>query len=309
MTAETPLAVQVVDTMEHLDGRHPGYRRAHARGACFTATFTPTGEAAKYTTAAHLTGGAVSATVRFSNGSGNPAVPDTQPGGRGMAAKFHLPDGTSTDLIGVNLPRFLVATPEQFLDLVRALAADKDAGTDDKTHLQGFLAKNPGSIPAFQALGEMGVPASFGTTGYRALHAFVWVNADGDRQAVRYRWAPDLGVRNLSADEAANADEQFLVGELVERLQRGPVSFTLHVTLADPSDPTDDATKVWPADRPEIVAGTLSVSGEVEDQAHWAAQIFDPTNLTPGIELSDDPLPRLRNAAYSVSYDRRSHGE
>ncbi|EWM13448.1 catalase, partial [Kutzneria sp. 744] len=193
MTAESSLPVQVVDTMEHLDGRHAGYRRAHARGACFVATFTPTGDAAKYTAAAHLSGEPVSATVRFSNGSGNPAMPDTQPGGRGMAVKFALPDGTATDLIGVNLPRFLVATPTQFLDLVRALAADKDAGKGDKAHLQGFLAANPSSIPAFQALGEMGVPASFGTTAYAALHAFMWVNADGDRQAVRYRWAPALG--------------------------------------------------------------------------------------------------------------------
>ena len=309
MTADTPLAVQVVDTMEQIDGRHPGYRRAHARGACFTATFTPTGEAAKYTTAAHLTGEPVSATVRYSNGSGNPAVPDTQPGGRGMATKFHLPDGSATDLIGVNLPRFLVATPDQFLALVRALAADQAAGKDDKAHLGAFLAEHPGSVPAFQALGAMGVPASFGTTVYRALHAFVWVNADGERQAVRYRWAPDLGEQNLTADQAVNEDPQFLVGELVERLAAGPVSFTLHVTLADPSDPTNDATKVWPEDRPEIVAGTLTVTGEVDDQAHWEAQVFDPTNLTPGIELSDDPLPGLRHSAYSVSYGRRSHGE
>jgi catalase len=309
MTAETSLPVQVVNTMEHLDGRHAGYRRAHARGACFVATFTPTGDAAKYTTAAHLTGEPVSATVRFSNGSGNPAMPDTQPGGRGMAVRFALPDGSVTDLIGVNLPRFLVATPEQFLELVRALAADKDAGTGDQANLQAFLAANPGSVPAFQALGAMGVPASFGTTGYQALHAFVWVNADDDRQAVRYRWVPDLGEQNLGPDEIAQEEEQFLIHEFVSRLGRGPVSFTLHATLADPGDPTHDATQVWPSDRPSIVVGTLTVTGEVDDQDHWAAQIFDPTNLTPGIELSDDPLPQLRNAAYSVSYDRRSHGE
>ncbi|MFC0437195.1 catalase family peroxidase [Kutzneria buriramensis] len=309
MTAETPLPVQVVDTMEHLDGRHPGYRRAHARGACFTATFTPTGEAAKYTTAAHLQGEPVSATVRFSNGSGNPAMPDTVPGGRGMATKFQLPDGTSTDLIGVNLPRFLVATPDEFLALVKALAADKDAGTGDQANLQGFLAQHPSSVPAFQALGAMGVPASFGTTGYQALHAFTWVNGDGDRQAVRYRWAPDLGEQNLDADAVAHSELQFLIDEFVERLGAGPVTFTLHVTLADPSDPTNDATQVWPADRPEIVVGTLAITGEVDDQDHWAAQIFDPTNLTPGIDLSDDPLPRLRNSAYSISYERRSRGE
>jgi len=31
-----------------------------------------------------------------------------------------------------------------------------------------------------------------------------------------------------------------------------------------------------------------------------------PTNLTAGIELSDDPLPSVRAAAYAVSFGRRS---
>ena len=34
--------------------------------------------------------------------------------------------------------------------------------------------------------------------------------------------------------------------------------------------------------------------------------LFLPTNLTPGIELSDDPLPSLRSAAYGISFGRRS---
>jgi catalase len=34
--------------------------------------------------------------------------------------------------------------------------------------------------------------------------------------------------------------------------------------------------------------------------------LFLPTNLTPGIELSDDPLPSVRTAAYGVSFGRRS---
>ena len=34
--------------------------------------------------------------------------------------------------------------------------------------------------------------------------------------------------------------------------------------------------------------------------------LFLPTNLTVGIELSDDPLPSVRAAAYGVSFGRRS---
>jgi catalase len=34
--------------------------------------------------------------------------------------------------------------------------------------------------------------------------------------------------------------------------------------------------------------------------------LFIPTSLTAGIELSDDPLPPARAAAYAVSFARRS---
>ena len=34
--------------------------------------------------------------------------------------------------------------------------------------------------------------------------------------------------------------------------------------------------------------------------------VFDPTNVTDGIGLSADPIPRARSAAYSISYDHRS---
>src|SRR6266540_1990300 len=37
--------------------------------------------------------------------------------------------------------------------------------------------------------------------------------------------------------------------------------------------------------------------------------IFDPTNRTDGIDLSDDPILLARSAAYAISYDRRSKGE
>jgi catalase len=37
--------------------------------------------------------------------------------------------------------------------------------------------------------------------------------------------------------------------------------------------------------------------------------VFDPTNITDGIELSKDPILLARSAAYSVSYNHRSKNE
>ena len=37
--------------------------------------------------------------------------------------------------------------------------------------------------------------------------------------------------------------------------------------------------------------------------------VFDPTNRTDGIDLSNDPILLARSAAYAISYERRSKGE
>ena len=76
------------------------------------------------------------------------------------------------------------------------------------------------------------------------------------------------------------------------------------------ADPTDDVTALWPADRPRVEFGRLEVArmsaSGIEEERRL---VFDPTNLTDGIELSADPILLARSAAYSISYDRRSKGE
>ena len=59
-------------------------------------------------------------TARFSNGGGNPAESDAQRlDGRGLAVKFHLPDGGATDIVLLTLPVFFVRGAEDFLAFLR----------------------------------------------------------------------------------------------------------------------------------------------------------------------------------------------
>jgi catalase len=93
-------------------------------------------------------------------------------------------------------------------------------------------------------------------------------------------------------------------------LRNGPVAFRLLLQLAGESDPTNDATALWPADRPLVELGRLDVSQiSATSAADERRLVFDPTNVTDGISLSDDPILLARSAAYSVSYDHRSKGE
>src|SRR3954462_15348429 len=98
-------AVELVDAIGKAGGTHPGHRAAHAKGVVLAGTFTPTEDARALTRAAQFAGDPVRVTVRFSNGGANPDSNDAAVGdGRGMATKFYLPDGSTTDIVGLSLP-------------------------------------------------------------------------------------------------------------------------------------------------------------------------------------------------------------
>ena len=114
---------EAIDTTTEVFGSHPGFRALHAKGIVATALFRPTAEGPALSRAAHLQGPEVPATVRFSNGSGDPRHPDYAPDPRGLAVKLYLPDGSRTDIVAVSTPVFPTRTPEGFIELLRAQAA------------------------------------------------------------------------------------------------------------------------------------------------------------------------------------------
>src|SRR4051794_2160624 len=111
-----------VDAANERFGRHAGRRALHAKGTLGKGTFTATPPAAAMTRAAHMRGEPVPATVRFSNGAGDPDEPDYVPDVRGLAVKLYLPDGARTDIVAQTAPRFPVRTPEAFVEFMRAMA-------------------------------------------------------------------------------------------------------------------------------------------------------------------------------------------
>src|SRR6266403_2012901 len=112
---------------------------------------------------------------------------------------------------------------------------------------------------------------------------------------------------HLTPEEAAKQSPDFLFDELAKRIARKPVVFHLKAQLAEPGDQTKDASQPWPDDRKVVELGVLTLNKVVPNTLEAEKKLlFQPTNLTAGIELSDDPLPLVRAAAYGVSFGRRS---
>jgi catalase len=299
-----PIEQQLIDAMNKVFGVHPGFRTNHAKGIVVEGSFKASPEAAGLSRAVLFNGGPIPATVRFSDATGIPNVSDgadvANP--HGMAIKFHLPDGSDTDMVINSLKFFPVATGEDFRDLLLALAASPpDAAKPTK--FEQFAASHPSVRAAFATTRT---PDSFADEEYYGIDAFVFVNKAGARQAVRYQMVPDRIVHLVSAD-AARRPPDFLMEELPERLKRGPVTFHLKAQLAETGDSTKDPTVAWPDDRKVVELGVLTIDNPVPNSAEAEKKLlFLPGQLTDGIEESDDPLIDIRNGAYALSFSRRN---
>src|SRR5918997_1587595 len=301
------LAEDAVDAMNEATGRHPGFRAAHAKGTLWSGTFTATPEAKRLTRAAHMQGDPVRATVRFSNGGGNPGIPDYAKEGRGLAVKLYLADGTKTDFVAVSTPVFVVRTPEDFVELSRLRKPDPETGQPDMERLGAWLGEHPEALPAIQHVLGADPPTSYAQVAYNGLHAYRWVNADGQARYVRFGWQPEAGEATISADEARAGGPDYLQEEIVRRVEVGPVAFRLVVRLAEEGDPVDDPTAAWPEEREAVEVGRLEITGPEEERERGDdVLVFDPTRVTDGIELSDDPILHFRSDAYAESVLRRS---
>src|SRR6266404_2961104 len=119
------LAQQIFDLMANMHGVKPGFRPVHAKGIVCQGTFTPSKEAATLSKATHFQGASVPVTVRFSEGSPDPSIPDNSPdsGPRGLAIRFLLPGGGKADIVAMSHNGFVVGTVEEFLALLKAVAA------------------------------------------------------------------------------------------------------------------------------------------------------------------------------------------
>jgi catalase len=282
-------------------GAHDGHRALHAKGIHCVGTFTATPEAASLTRAAHMSGTPVPAKVRFSNGGGNPNVPDYVPDVRGLAVSWQLPDGSRTDMLSQTIPHFPFRDHEGFFGTLKVTTP----GIGALLRLPAFLARNPrAALQLPEANRTIAQRINFFAHRYFPFHAVKWVDADGGSRFVRYTWQPTVEETSLSKSEAKERGRDYLFDALRGRLAQEPVRMELEVQIAGEGDNPDDPSDEWPDDRQRVVVGTLEVTA-VDDDADDSI-IFDPMRLTDGIEPSDDPVLKFRPPVYGLSYARRT---
>ena len=294
---------RMVDALGRRGGDPTGHRRNHAKGICFTGVFEASGAGARLSVAPMLAAGRYPVIGRLAIATGNPLAPDAAGRVRSMAVRIVAPDGQEWRSGMNNSPVFGVATPDAFFAMVRAAMIDPATGRPDPQALPAFVAAHPETRPFNDWARTAPWTASYADQPYYGLNAFLLTDAAGVTQAVR--WAMRPAAAAVAVAPAAIGPDG-LATDLKARLMQGPLSWTLVMTLGRPGDPTDDATKAWPAGREEVDVGRLVVeAAQDEDRGACRDVNFDPTILPAGIRPSDDPLLPARSAAYANSFDRR----
>jgi len=299
------LADDLLQQFDKIYGIHPGFRPAHAKGLLLSGVFRPAAGAADFTRAPHIARESTPVTVRFSDSTGLPLIPDNSADAnpRGMATRFHLAEHVHTDFIAHSTDGFPTRDGKQFLEFLRAAAAS-GPDTPSPKPIEQFLGSHPAALAFVQA--PKPFPSSFARETYFGVTAYAFTNVAGKKSFGRYRIVPELGNEFLSAEQAAGLAPNYHFDEIAERVGKAPVQFKIMVQVAAPEDTTDDATVHWPESRPQRELGAIELTKLVPDSLARQQQIiFDPMPRAEGIEPSADPLLEIRAALYLLSGRRR----
>jgi catalase len=299
------LSNELLQQFDAIFGLNPGFRPVHAKGTLLTGTFTPSAEAASLTRAPHILRESTPVMVRFSDSTGIPLIPDTDPNANphGCAIRFNLAEHVHTDIVAHSTDGFPTRTGQEFLEFLKALATS-DPKNLSGSPLEAFLGTHPKALAFVQA--PKPSPSSFARESYFGITAMQFTNKDGVSKFGRYRIVPEAGNEFLDDAAVAAKSPNYLFDELAQRVTKGPIKFKIIVQVANDSDIVGDATTHWPEDRKQLVLGTIALTAPVPDDAHEQQRtIFDPIPRVDGIAPSADPLLEVRAAVYLMSGRRR----
>ena len=252
--------------------------------------------------------------TRFSTVAGGAGSVDTPRDVRGFAVKFYTKEGV-WDLVGNNIPVFFIQDAVKFPDLVHAVKMEADRGYPQAASAHDTFWDWIGLMPeamhmVMWQMSDRTIPRSFATMEGFGVHTFRLVNAEGKNTFVKFHWKPKAGVQSQIWDEAvktAGADPDFQRRDLFERIDRGDFpewELGIQAFDAETAEGFDfdvlDATKIIP----EEVVPVRPIGRMVLDRypdnffAETEQVAYNPSNVPPGIDFSNDPLLQGRLFSY-----------
>ena len=294
-------------------------RRLHTKGYGAFGYFYTTHSMKEYTKAGFLQtpNQQVPVAVRFSLASSNQGTPDTSRNVRGFSTKFYTEEGIF-DLVGNNLPIFFIRDAIRVPDIISHLSPSPVNNLPDPERLWSLFAEYPEATNMLiWFFSDLGTVKSLRHIEGHSVSTYVWQNAQGVRRYVKYTWLPMAGAQCIDRQEAqmlACQDPDIAGRDLYDSIANGnAVEYELYVQLMNPEDakllpfdPLDD-TKVWDETQyPLLPVGRMVLNRNPDNYAEQVEKLaFNPANLLPGLEFSDDKILQGRSFIYSDAQRHR----
>jgi catalase len=304
------------EKIQHFDHERIPERIVHARGSAAHGYFELTESLSGYTRAKVLTevGRKTEVFARFSTVAGGAGSVDTPRDVRGFAVKFYTSEG-NWDLVGNNIPVFFIQDAIKFPDLIHAVKMEADRGYPQAASAHDTFWDFIGLMPEathmiMWAMSDRTLPRSLRMMEGFGVNTFRLINAEGEATLVKFHWRPRLGLQSTLWDEAvkiAGADPDYHRRDLHEAVAAGNFpewDFGVQLLSQEEADalPFDilDATKVIPEEIiPIRFVGKLVLDRNPDNFFAETEQVaFLPTNMPPGIDVSEDPLLQGRIFSY-----------
>lgn len=304
------------EKIQHFDHERIPERIVHARGSAAHGFFELTDSLGDFTRAKVLTEVGVKTEVftRFSTVAGGAGSVDTPRDVRGFAVKFYTKEG-NWDLVGNNIPVFFIQDAIKFPDLIHAVKMEADRGYPQAASAHDTFWDFVGLMPEsthmiMWAMSDRAIPRSLRMIEGFGVNTFRLLNDKDEPTFVKFHWRPKLGTQSTCWDEAvkiAGADPDYHRRDLYEAIAKGDFpewEFGVQLLSQDEADalPFDilDATKVIPEELVPIrMIGRMVLNRNPDNFfAETEQAAFLPTNMPPGIDVSEDPLLQGRLFSY-----------
>lgn len=298
-------------------------RKVHARGYGAHGEFECYESMKQFTKAGFLqeAGKKTPVFVRFSTVQGGKGSKDTPRDLRCKGVKFYTDEG-NYDLTTIAMPVLINQEAIKFPDVIHAYQPEPRTGmpTASGAHdnFWDYVANNQESLHMVMwIMSDRGILKNYRTMESWAINTYLFVNEKGTPTFVRFTWKPVLGAHSLLQDEAqkiGGIDPDYHRRDLREAIDRGAFAeYELGVQMIPMDDEFKydfdllDPAKFWPEELvPVQMIGKMTLNKNVDNEFAELEQVaFNPANVVPGIDFSNDPVLQGRLIVYqSAQYHR-----
>lgn len=311
------------EKMTHFVKERIPERVVHARGYGAHGEFESYESMKPFTKAGFLQepGTKTSVFVRFSTVQGGRGSYDTARDLRCWGTKFYTEEG-NYDLTTIAMPVLINQDAMKFPDAMHAYKGEPrtDIPTASGAHdnFWDYVANNQEALHmVLWIMSDRGILRSYRMMESWAINTYLFVNEEEVPTFVRFVWKPVLGTHSLLQDEAlkiGGLDPDFHRRDLIEAIERGAYpEYELGVQMIPLEDEFKydfdvlDPAKFWPEELiPVKLIGKMTLNRNVDNEFAELEQVaFNPANVVPGIDFSNDPVLQGRLIAYQTAQYHR----